>query len=779
MPTRQTLRALCAIIAAASLPAMAAAAGLDARITRTRYGIAHVVASDWASLGFGTGYAFAEDNFCLLADHLVTLSGDRSKYFGPDAKVTVSFADVRNVDSDTYFRGTFDDRALKAAAASASPAYRELVRGYVAGYNRYLSKTGVAGLSASCRNAPWVRPMTEADALRLNEDKMRLVSTERLLGGIVAATPSASTGSPKAAVAPGGVDPFGGEQRIGYGSNGWAFGSDATGGAGLLLGNPHFPWTTTNRFWQVHQTIPDQFDVMGVTLSGLPSVVIGFNKDVAWTHTVSTDRHFTLFELTLAPDDPMVYVVDGQRHRLEETTVKIEVKDGAAIERHLYRSIYGPIVQVPALGLDWNHERAFAIKDADELNFRSADAWLAIARARSVQGIRDIISHPVAIPWVNTIAADRHGEALYADVTPTPGITAQTLKSCSAAHASPALLSSRLYVLDGSRKACDWSRDPREPGLLPASAMPQLVRRDFVANSNDSFWLVNDLAPIRGIADIVGRVDEPQSLRTRAGLLEIHAALEAHVATPADAVTPAKVKEMIFRNRNLAAELAMEDVLGVCDASTAAVASDGTAYDLGSACGVLRAWNRRMDLDSRGAVLWNEFWTVFAKKPGEYPAPAVPFDVADPVHTPRGLSRVDGNDVRIRTALADAAGVLAKRAVALDATWGSQQHAVRGERRVPIHGGSGMQGVLNMQEAPWEPGVGYVPVHGSSYMQIVTFDRDGPVAEGVLSYSQSTDPASPHWLDQTELYSSKQWNRLPFSAKAIAQQQESVERIRE
>jgi acyl-homoserine-lactone acylase len=778
MPSRQILRTLCALVAAAGLPTMAFAAGLDAKVTRTRYGVAHVVASDWAGLGYGTGYAFAQDNFCLLADHLVTLSGERSKYFGPDAKVIVSFAEVRNIDSDTYYRGTFDDRALKAAAATASPAYRELVRGYVAGYNRYLSKTGLAGLPASCRNAAWVRPMTEADALRLNEDKMRLVSTERLLGGIVAATPPASAVAPKAAIDTGIAPPFG-EQRIGYGSNGWAFGSDATGGAGLLLGNPHFPWTTTNRFWQVHQTIPGQLDVMGVTLSGLPSVVIGFNKDVAWTHTVSTDRHFTIFELTLAADDPMVYVVDGQRHRIETATVKIEVKDGAPIERHLYRSIYGPIVQVPALGLDWTAERAFAIKDAEELNFRSADAWLGIARARSVQGIRDIITHPVAIPWVNTIAADRHGDALYADVTPTPGVTEQTLKSCGAAHASPALLASRLYVLDGSRKACDWSRDPREPGLLPASAMPQLVRRDFVANSNDSFWLVNDRAPIRGIADIVGRVDEPQSLRTRAGLLEIHAALDARAAPGGEAVTPAKVKQMIFRNRNLAAELAMDDVLAVCEGSTAGAGSDGAAHDLGPACGILRAWDRHMDLDSRGAVLWNEFWTALAKKPGEYPSPAVAFDAADPVHTPRGLSRADGNDVRIRTALADAVALLTKRAVALDATWGSQQHAVRGERRVPIHGGSGMQGILNMQEAPWEPGVGYVPVHGSSYMQIVTFDGNGPVADAVLSYSQSTDPASPHWLDQTELYSSKQWNRLPFSAKAIAQQQESAEHIHE
>ena len=42
------------------------------------------------------------------------------------------------------------------------------------------------------------------------------------------------------------------------------------------------------------------------------------------------------------------------------------------------------------------------------------------------------------------------------------------------------------------------------------------------------------------------------------------------------------------------------------------------------------------------------------------------------------------------------------------------------------------------------------------------------MADAILSYSQSTNPASPHAYDQTRAYSAKTWNRLPFSAKAIA-----------
>ena len=53
----------------------------------------------------------------------------------------------------------------------------------------------------------------------------------------------------------------------------------------------------------------------------------------------------------------------------------------------------------------------------------------------------------------------------------------------------------------------------------------------------------------------------------------------------------------------------------------------------------------------------------------------------------------------------------------------------------------------------------------------VTFDAKGPVAEAILTYDQSTDPASPHYADQTLLHARKQTVRLPFSAAEIAADQ--------
>lgn len=80
----------------------------------------------------------------------------------------------------------------------------------------------------------------------------------------------------------------------------------------MLLGNPHFPWETTNGFYQVHLTIPGKLDVMGVSIGGAPGMSISFNKDVAWAQRVSPDRHFTVFELSLDPGAPAVL---GRRDR--------------------------------------------------------------------------------------------------------------------------------------------------------------------------------------------------------------------------------------------------------------------------------------------------------------------------------------------------------------------------------------------------------------------------------------------------------------------------------
>lgn len=739
-----------------------AAPHYKAQISRTAYGIPHISAADYGGIGYGQAYAFAQDNLCLLADKVVTVNGERSKYFGPDGVTTVAFAETKNLEADFFFRGALDIAALKTNFGKLSADYRNLVLGYVAGYNRFLRETPKASLPAACRDAPWLRPLTLDDMLRLNEERMIQASGGAWLRQINAAAPptlraQASLDAPGLPIEP---------EQFGLGSNGWAFGRDVTAnGSGVLLGNPHFPWETTNRFYQVHLTIPGKLDTMGVTIGGAPGMSIGFNKDVAWTHTVSTDRHFTVFELSLDPADPTAYFVDGKRLTLATKAVIVEVKDGAPQTRMAYASIYGPMVIMPQVGMAWTAKTAYALRDANKNNVRSGDTWLGIARAGSVEEIKAGISKTLGIPWVNTIASDRKGDVLYADITATPNVTADLAKTCAPpSGVGPMAARARIYVLDGARGACNWqvAAGTPAPGLMPGEAMPAMIRTDYVANSNDSYWLANGRAPMAAFPPIVGPTANVQNLRTRSGLMEIEARLAGTDGLPGKSVDPAAVWAMLYANRNLAADLAIPDLLKMCAEAPSGTSTAGKDVSLVDACTVLSQWDRRMNVDSRGAHLFVEFWRKAERIPDLW---ATSFDATDPVHTPRGLNGIAAP--KLKTALADAVELLAAKGVALDAPWGEVQYVVRGDQKIPVHGGEGGDGVLNAQQSAWV-GSGLVPFHGSSYIQVVTFDAKGPVADAILTYDQSTDPASPHYADQSRLHSKKGWVRLPFSAAEIA-----------
>ena len=146
----------------------------------------------------------------------------------------------------------------------------------------------------------------------------------------------------------------------------------------------------------------------------------------------------------------------------------------------------------------------------------------------------------------------------------------------------------------------------------------------------------------------------------------------------------------------------------------------------------------------------------------------MPFDPADPVGTPRDIVTEGETGAKLLAALERTVTTLEDQGIALDSEWGSEQLVLAGNEAIPIHGGPGGLGILNMQESERAASGKLIPRHGTSYIQIVGFDDKGPVADAILSYSQSTNPASPHAHDQTRAYAAKKWHRLPFSAEAIA-----------
>ncbi|MYT38077.1 acylase [Streptomyces sp. SID8356] len=752
--------------------------GLSATIRYTEYGIPHIVAKDYANLGFGTGWAQAADQVCTLADGFVTVRGERSAFFGPDAAPGSSLSSATtNLSSDLFFRGVRQsgtvERLLKVPApAGPSRAARESMRGFAAGYNAWLDRNRHRITDPACRGASWVRPITAPDMAAHGFALSVLGGQGRAVDGITATrpptvAPPAAGVTPKEAAAA--AERLLSTQNADMGSNAVAFrGSTTANGRGLLLGNPHYPWDGGRRFWQSQQTIPGELNVAGGSLLGSTTVSIGHNADVAWSHTVATGVPLNLHQLTLDPADPTVHLVDGKPERMTRRTVTVPVKDGAPVTRTQWWTRYGPVVTAfgAALPLPWTATTAYALNDPNAANLRAADTALGFSKARSTAGIERSLHRSQGLPWVNTIAADRSGHSFFSQAQVLPRITDELAARCSTPLGRATYPSAGLAVLDGSKASCALGRDRDavQPGIFGPGRMPTLKNAPYVENSNDSAWLTNADRPLTGYERVFGTTATQRSIRTRGAIEDVAAMAERGRLRVGD------LQRQQLADRAPTGDLVAADVAQWCAAlpGGTAAGSDGAAVDVSAACPVLRRWDRSVDRDSRGALLFDRFWRKVTAGVPAAELWRVPFDAADPVRTPRGI---DTAAPGLSRALADTVTELRAARIALDAPLGEHQFVVRNGKRIPVGGGTESLGVWNKIEPVWNPAAGgYTEVSaGSSYIQAVGWDGSRcPVARTLLTYSQSSNPNSPHHSDQTRLFSDGRWVTSRFCEKDIA-----------
>ncbi|MFI2209707.1 penicillin acylase family protein [Streptomyces sp. NPDC020141] len=757
---------------------VARSGSLSATIRYTEYGIPHITADDYTDLGFGSGWAQAADQVCVLADGFVTLRADRSRHFGAEAEPEAALSGGKdNLTSDLYFQGLRNTRTAQKLFAEPAPRgpgreVKDLLRGWARGYNAWLAQNEID--DPACRGESWVRPVTVDDLVLLSHAVTATAGQVMATDGIVAATPpsgdrarSARGAAADPDEAARGARELFDRARGTMGSNAVAFNGDTTAnGRGLLLGNPHYPWQGGRRFWQSQQTIPGELNVAGGSLLGSPVVNIGYNDRVAWSHTVSTGTPMNLHELKLDPKDPTVYLVDGERERMKKRTVTVRVKDGSPVTRTQWWTRYGPVVTGLGRGLPlpWTAERAHAIGDPNAAHMRFFDTSLAFGKARSTAGLLAGLRRTQGLPWVNTVAADSRGGSLFTQSQVLPRITDSLFERCSTELGRATYPGAGLAVLDGSRTECapGTDRDALQPGTFGPKNMPTLKNAPYAVNSNDSAWLANADRPLRGYQRIFGDIDTTRSLRTRGGVEDVSAMAARGRLTVED------VQRLQFANRVPAGDHAAAGAARACAALPGgrAVATDGTSVDVSAACGVLERWDRTVDADSRGALLFQRLWERLRRVPAQ-DLWKVPFSPADPVGTPRVL---DTDTPALAKALADAVQELRAMGAALDAPWGEHHFVERGGTRIPVHGGPHQLGVWNMMVGVWNPaGGGYTEmVHGSSHIQAVTWDGSRcPVARTLLTYGQSSNVLSPHSSDQTRLMSREKWVTPRFCEKDI------------
>jgi acyl-homoserine-lactone acylase len=199
------------------------------------------------------------------------------------------------------------------------------------------------------------------------------------------------------------------------------------------------------------------------------------------------------------------------------------------------------------------------------------------------------------------------------------------------------------------------------------------------------------------------------------------------------------------------------------------------------ACAVLQAWNTAHTPSNQGVVLFDELYAALGElKDASWWS--VPFNPADPQETPSGAANQAAAMVKLEALVASPQfdDPAKRRARTQDV-----QLLQRPEGVLAMPGGppafNNWRGVKT-QVAPGrfiytaDPATN-AGAYGNSYIQFVTWDNAGPVAEGILTYSQSSDPTSAHFSDQTRKYAAGEWVKLPFTEKQIKADAHYTERL--
>ena len=242
-------------------------------------------------------------------------------------------------------------------------------------------------------------------------------------------------------------------------SNNWAVSPARTAnGNALLSSDPHLELTLPSIWYEAHLSVPGQMDVYGVTIPGLPGVIIGFTRNVAWGFTNAGADVLDFYRETLDDDEvPTRYLLDGDWRELERRVELYRDPDGHVIAtdtvNYTHRGPVRPTDDGP-VSMRWTvlDQPISSSTFADAFDASNVEEWLAA-----------MASYPG--PAQNMIVADRSGSI--------------AIRSTGLYPVRPDNGDGRV-VRDGSSSANDWQ------GYWAAEDYPGAINpaQGFLASAN-------------------------------------------------------------------------------------------------------------------------------------------------------------------------------------------------------------------------------------------------------------------------------------------------------
>ena len=405
-------------------------AGLSSavEIVRDRNGVPHIYARSVIDAAFALGFVHAQDRLWQMEMSRRIGAGRISEMVGE-----------ASLGTDKFLRtlGVYD--SAERTFANLDIETRASLEAYAAGINAYLdTRTGplppeflILGhtpeLWRPADSLVWVKMMAWDLGANWSDELLRARLAQRLTHDQVAQL--FPPYPPDGEVA---LDEYAGlyeglrldelwaaseELRPGRanGSNNWVLsGARTATGKPLLANDPHLGLGAPSLWYFAHLNAPG-LNVIGATLPGVPSVVLGRNDRIAWGFTNTAPDVQDLFIERIDPANPDNYLTPEGSRPFEVREEIIRVKDGEDVTLRVRITRHGPVISDvldDARGaVAANQVLAFAwtaLRDDD----RSVQAGRKINLARNweefVDGLRDFHS-----PQQNIVYADVEGNLGY------------------------------------------------------------------------------------------------------------------------------------------------------------------------------------------------------------------------------------------------------------------------------------------------------------------------------------------------------------------------------
>jgi acyl-homoserine-lactone acylase len=721
--------------------AMARASALAKTVTihRDSFGVPHVYAPTDAACVFGFLYAQAEDYFWQVEDSYLRSLGRASEVYG-----------VAALPDDLVNRALEIDKLSQAEFQAASPKSREICQAIAEGLNYYLATNPQVKPRVITHFEPWhplaFRRYILYQAFIYGKSGLRATDILEAVQEIrdEKAGAIAFPADLRQQLAALEQDRQSMSEHVG--SNMWAVSpARSASGKALMFINPHQPFFGPGQWYEGHLKSEEGWNLMGACFFGSPFPTIGFNGQVAWSHTVNNPDVVDLYAITFDDkSDPLAYRYgDGARQATAWTDeVIVKGADGPKTRRFRFRKTHhGPLVAV-------RDGKPLAIRLAKLEDGAAIDQSYAMGKARSTAEFKEAM-RPCNLPMFNALAADTGGNIFYVYNGAVPK------RSAKFDWTKP---------VDGSNPETDWQ------GYLAFDELPQVEnpKCGFLQNCNQSPLSTTPL----GQELQAGEVDEnpkaaqfpPYLMATEGERDNPRAQISRRILHSTARFSYDDWTRDGFSTKILEAERRIPDLVKEWEALL--VKDPARADKVREPVELLKNWDCTSAVDSVAMTLFAEAYNraLAMIRKGDvqnYPrVRALEATLADLEKT-RGSWKVAWGEInrlqRVHGSEIDLLG----------------RGAFRDEKpSLPIAGAPGTLGVVfNFYTLPQAGQKRRYGVAGHSYVAAVELAEE-PRVKTILQFGESGDPGSAHWFDQAVLYARKQLKPACYTqAEVMAQSQ--------